>query len=246
MAELGVSPGPQQLPFGPDEFMTRIGRLPLMHQPGERWMYHTGADILAVLIARISGMKLEDFLRERIFVPLRMRDTGFSVPEGALDRLAACYTLNDTGKLREWEAARDGADARPPAFPNALVSTADDYLAFARMLLDEGHGPHERVLARESVRRMMTDHIAPEQKAASSFFPRFWENHGWGGAVTLSAGGAGHLGSYGWAGGFGTSVLIDPDTRMTTIVLTQRLMRGPNDTAIHDEVQKLAYRALND
>jgi CubicO group peptidase (beta-lactamase class C family) len=247
MAELGVAPGPQQLSFAPDEFMARIGRLPLMHQPGERWMYHTGADILAVLIARLSGMKLEDFLRERIFAPLGMRDTGFSVPEGALDRLAACYALDEDGTLREWAPARQGADARQPIFPNALVSTADDYLAFARMLLDEGHGPNRLVLTRESVRLMMTDHITPEQKNASPFFPGFWKNNGWGfgGAVRLS-GDAGHPGGYGWAGGFGTSVLIDPETQMTTIVLTQRLMRGPDDSAMHDEVQKLAYQALND
>jgi CubicO group peptidase (beta-lactamase class C family) len=245
MAALGVAPGPQQLPFGPDEFMARIGRLPLIHQPGERWMYHTGADILAVLIARISGMKLGDFLRERIFAPLGMRDTGFSVAANALNRLTTCYELVDAGTLREWEPARQGADVGPPTFPNALLSTADDYLAFARMLLDEGQGPHGRVLTRESVRLMMTDHITSEQKSASPFFPGFWDHTGWGfgGAVTLQ--GAGRPGCYGWIGGFGTSVLLDPSTRMTTIVLTQRLMRGPNDTAIHEQVQQLAYQSLD-
>ena len=129
-------------PFAPDEYMARIGRLPLMHQPGERWMYHTGADILAVLIARIAGMKLEAFLRERIFDPASMQDTGFSVPYGSLDRLATCYAQADGGGLEVWDAARGGEYTRPPAFPGELVSTADDYLAFARMLLDEGR--HER------------------------------------------------------------------------------------------------------
>ncbi len=244
MAELGVAPAPQQLPFGPDEFMARIGRLPLLHQPGERWMYHTGADILAALIARITGTTLEDFLRERIFAPLGMRDTGFSVPAGALDRFAACYALDEDGKLREWDSARNGEYARPPAFTTELVSTADDYFAFARMLLDEGRGPHGQVLAPGSVRLMMTDHLTPQQKALSPFFPGFWDNRGWGfgGAVTLAGGrGAGRPGSYGWAGGFGTTVLIDPQSRMTTIVLTQRLMRGPEDATIHNAVQELAY-----
>ena len=179
MTELGVSPGPRQLAFGPDEFMARIGCLPLMHQPGERWMYHTGADILAVLIARVCGTPLDEFLQERIFALLGMRDTGFSVPASAVDRFAACYTL-DGGTLREWDSARDGEYVRPPAFCTALVSTADDYLAFAQMLLDEGRGPHGRVLAPESARLMMTDHITPAQKAASPFFPGFWDTHGWG------------------------------------------------------------------
>jgi CubicO group peptidase (beta-lactamase class C family) len=145
----------------------------LIHQPGERWMYHTGADILAVLIARISSMALEDFLRERIFAPLGMRDTGFSVPFSALDRFATCYALDGEGKLREWDSAQGGQYARAPTFPSLLVSTADDYLALARMLLDEGRGPTRQVLAPESVRLMMTDHITKEQKAVSPFSPGF-------------------------------------------------------------------------
>jgi predicted dithiol-disulfide oxidoreductase (DUF899 family) len=246
MADLGVAPGPQELPFGPDEFMARIGRLPLMHQPGAGWMYHTGADILAVLIARISGMTLETFLQERIFAPLAMRDTGFTVPPTALGRLASCYALDDDRTLRAWEPAREGADVTSPAFPNALVSTVDNYLAFARILLDEGHGPHQRIMTRDSVRLMMTDHITQAQKAISPFFPGFWETHGWGfgGAVT-TGGGPGRPGSYGWAGGFGTTVLVDPDTRMTTIVMTQRLMRGPDDATLHQEVQRFVYQALD-
>jgi CubicO group peptidase (beta-lactamase class C family) len=210
-------------------------------------MYHTGADILAVLIARISSMALEDFLRERIFAPLGMRDTGFSVPVSALDRFATCYALDGEGKLREWDSAQGGQYARAPTFPSLLVSTADDYLAFTRMLLDEGRGPTRQVLAPESVRLMMTDHITKEQKAVSPFFPGFWDSHGWGygGAVTQD-GAAGQAGSYGWSGGFGTTVLVDPAAGMTTLMLTQRLMRGPGDVAIHTEVQKLARQAFDD
>jgi CubicO group peptidase (beta-lactamase class C family) len=246
MAELGVSPGADLIAFGPDEFMARIGRLPLMHQPGERWMYHTGMDILAVLIARLTGAPLGDFLRERIFAPLGMHDTGFSVPPGSLDRLVAGYAADNGGTLREREPASGGGYAQPPVFPSELVSTADDYLAFARMLLDGGRGPHGQVLSPTSVRLMMTDHITPDQKAASPFFPSFWDHHGWGygGVVTTDALGAGHPGSYGWMGGFGTSVLIDPVARMTTILLIQRLMRGPDDAALTTEVQGAAYVAL--
>ena len=86
--QLGMGPpSPSSLP-APDEWIRRLGTLPLMHQPGERWMYNTGSDVLGVLIARASGQPLETFLRERIFEPLGMQDTGFSVPAAKLDRLA--------------------------------------------------------------------------------------------------------------------------------------------------------------
>ncbi len=248
MADLGVAPGPDQLPFGPDEFMARIGRLPLVHQPGERWMYHTGIDILGVLIARIAGVPLEEFLRERIFAPLGMRDTGFCVPDGALDRLATAYARDESGSgLKVWDAARGGRYVQPPAFPNALVSTADDYLAFARMLLDHGRHRHGQMLTRESVRLMMSDHITPEQKAASPFSPGFWDRYGWGfggAVVTRRAGATAGPGSYGWTGGFGTSFVTHPGEQMTTILLLQRLMTSADDTAIAEEFQTLAYQAI--
>src|SRR3989440_11782100 len=92
--QIGMGPpNPSSMP-APDEWMLRLGQLPLMHQPGERWMYNTGSDVLGVLIARASGQPLEAFLRERIFEPLEMRDTGFSVPEASLDRLATSYWTN--------------------------------------------------------------------------------------------------------------------------------------------------------
>ena len=127
-------PHPSKTP-APDEWIRRLGTLPLMHQPGERWMYNTGSDVLGVLIARASGQPFETFLRERIFEPLGMKDTGFSVPAAELDRLATSYwTDPETGAL-ELHDEPDGQWSRPPAFPSGaggLVSTVDDYLAFAR------------------------------------------------------------------------------------------------------------------
>jgi CubicO group peptidase (beta-lactamase class C family) len=103
MSALGVAPGPEQVAMEPDEYMRRIGTLPLMHQPGETWMYHTGADVLAVLIARVTQKPLSEFLRERIFAPLGMRDTGFHVPEATIDRLATCYGRDEAGALQVWD-----------------------------------------------------------------------------------------------------------------------------------------------
>jgi CubicO group peptidase (beta-lactamase class C family) len=107
--QVGLAPRPNRSPFGPDEFLRRLGGLPLMHQPGERWMYHTASDVLGVLIERAAGMTFSDFLAERIFAPLGMTDTAFSVPEGKLDRLATCYrTDTDTGRLVTYDRARGG------------------------------------------------------------------------------------------------------------------------------------------
>src|SRR5438046_2355787 len=132
--QLGQGPPQPQTPPAPDEWIRRLGMLPLMHQPGERWMYNTGSDVLGVLVARASGRPFETFLRERIFEPLGMKDTGFSVPAAQLDRLASCYELNpETQALELHDGADDSQWSRPPAFPagrDGLLSTIHDYLAF--------------------------------------------------------------------------------------------------------------------
>src|SRR6266581_2176434 len=170
--QIGMGPpSPSSMPV-PDEWMRRLGSLPLMHQPGERWMYNTGSDVLGVLIARASGQELPTFLRERIFEPLGMKDTGFSVPEAALDRLATSYWTDPaSGKLTVYDKPGGGQWSRPPAFPSGaggLVSTIDDYLAFGQMMLSQGKLGGERILSRLSVETMTTDQLTPEQKAASS------------------------------------------------------------------------------
>jgi CubicO group peptidase (beta-lactamase class C family) len=182
----GFSPGPltPATTPAPDEWMRRLGTLPLLHQPGAQWMYHTGSDVLGVLIARASGQPLETFFRERIFEPLGMKDTGFSVPATKIDRLATSYWTNfQTGAFEVFDPAAGGQWSRPPAFPSGgggLVSTIDDYLAFARMLLNKGTHGRERILSRPSVETMTTDHLTPEQKAASGLVGGYFETHGWG------------------------------------------------------------------
>src|SRR5207245_5924206 len=97
---MSLGPPKPPTPHAPDEWIRRLGTLPLMHQPGEKWMYNTGSDVLGVLIARASGQPLETFFRERIFEPLGMKDTGFSVPADKIDRLPASYWTNfETGAL---------------------------------------------------------------------------------------------------------------------------------------------------
>jgi CubicO group peptidase (beta-lactamase class C family) len=245
-------PSPSTLP-APDEWMRRLGTLPLMHQPGERWMYNTGSDVLGVLIARASGQPLETFLRERLFEPLGMKDTGFSVPSASLDRLATSYWTNfETGELVVFDEAEGGQWSREPAFPSGsggLVSTIDDYLAFGQMMLSQGKHGNERILSRLSVETMTTDQLTPEQKAVSGLVPGYFDSHGWGfgvSVVTRRDDVAAVPGRYGWDGGLGTSWYSDPREEMVTILMTQRAWTSPSPPDVCLDFWTSAYQAIDD
>jgi CubicO group peptidase (beta-lactamase class C family) len=236
----------------PDEFMKRLGSLPLAHQPGERWLYHMGGEILGVLIARVSGKSLGAFLHEGIFEPLGMTDTGFQVPEAKLDRLPTCYgTDMVTGKLVVLEEARGGYAARPPVFESGaggLVSTVDDLLAFGRMMLVNSASGGERILSRPSIELMTMDHLTPEQKAASPFFPDFWDDKGWGlglGVITRRSDLSG-VGRFGWDGAFGTSWHIDPREELVGILMTQRRPDSLGIPALTLDFWTSAYQLIDD
>ncbi len=245
IAEAGLAPGPTPPALSPDEIARRYGGLPLIHQPGERWMYHSGFDLLGVLIARAAGMPLEAFLEERIFSPLGMKDTAFNVPEAERHRLATRYRTSTGGLVAcEEESAKIFASAG-----TGLASTAEDYLAFGRMMLRYGRHGSERVLARPTVELMTADHITPEQKAASPFFPGFWDSRGWGFglAVTTRRDSIAEVpGRYGWDGGLGTTWRSDPQEDLVAILLIQRLMTAPNSTDINEDFLTLAYQAIDD
>src|SRR4030095_10481128 len=245
-------PRPQDAP-PPDEWMRRFGTLPLMHQPGERWMYHTGSDILGVLIARAAGQPLEPFLRARIFEPLGMKDTSFSVPREKIDRLATSYWTNfQTGVFERFDEPRGGHWSRPPAFPSGgggLVSTVDDFLAFSQMLLDRGRYGRERILSRPSVEAMTTDQLTPAQKAGSGLVGGYFDSHGWGfgvGVVTRREDPGEPMGQYGWGGRPGTTWRCDPGEQMVTILMTQRAWASPALPAVHRDFLTLAYQAIDD
>ena len=213
----------------PDEFMRRVGTLPLAHQPGERWLYHLACEITGVLIARVTGQPLSRVLHERIFAPLGMRDTGFFVPEADMDRLPTCYGRDfETGDMVVVDPVRGGQMSRAPAFESGaggLVSTIDDMAAFGRMLLGGGALDGVRILARPTVELMTTDQLTPAQKAASPFFPDFWEGVGWGlgvGVSTTRRDIAGALGRFGWDGAFGTSWWVDRAEDLVCVLMTQR------------------------
>jgi CubicO group peptidase (beta-lactamase class C family) len=255
MDDLLLAQGPPnpQTPPEPDEWILRLGTLPLMHQPGEGWMYNTGSDVLGVLISRAAGQPFEAFLRERIFEPLGMKDTGFSVPAGKLDRFVTGYLTNpETGALELHDEPKSGQWSRPPAFPSGgggLVSTIEDYLTFGQMMLDKGRHGRERILSRPSVEAMTTDQLTPEQKARAAFVPGFFDNRGWGFGLSIVTGRddvAGVPGRFGWDGGLGTSWSSDPTEDMVTILMTQCSWTSPNPPPVCLDCWTSAYQAIDD
>lgn len=233
-SRLALNQGPPrpQTPPAPDEWIRRLGTLPLMYQPGERWLYNTGSDVLGVLVARASGQPFDAFLRERIFAPLGMTDTAFHVPEAKRDRFTVAYQMNFATGALELHDDVDGEWSRPPAFPSGaagLVSTVDDYHAFAAMLLAGGQRGRTRILSADSVRAMTTDQLTPAQKAVSGLMPHFFDTRGWGFGVAIATRPdelSGEPGRYGWDGGAGTYWFNDPARELVGILMTQRAFDG--------------------
>ena len=249
--QIGMGPPNPSATPAPDEWMRRLGTLPLMHQPGETWMYNTGSDVLGVLIARTTGQPLETFLRERIFEPLGMRDTGFSVPAGTLGRFATSYSIEPGGGTIEvFDPAVGGQWSSPPAFPSGaggLVSTVDDFLAFGQMLLDKGKCGSERILSRPTVEAMTTDQLTPEQRVGATDF--LSANRSWGlglSVVTQRDDVSAVPGRFGWEGGLGTSWASDPQEELVGILMTQMAWTSPSGPRIWNDFWTSAYAAIDD
>jgi len=236
-AEAGLAPGPVFPSFQPDELMRRYGSLPMTFQPGERWLYNAGSEILSVLIARVAGQTFGEFLRERIFTPLEMKDTAFYVPKDQHHRFTTAY-INDSAerRLKVFDPPVTGRFSNPPVFENGaagLVSTADDFNAFTQMMLNGGSLGKARVLSRESVTLMTTNQIVADEKRESQLF--LGSTRGWGFGISVFTGfDDPHAapGRFGWDGGYGTSWYSDPQAQLTGILLTQRLMDSPTPPAV--------------
>ena len=241
-------------PGTPDEYMRCLASLPLASQPGERWLYHMSAEILGVLVARVAGLPLSAFMRERIFGPLGMKDTGFTVPQAKLERVATCYGTDfSSGAVAPLEEARNDLLARPCAFESGggdqFVSTADDVLAFGRMMLNRGAHGKERILSRLSVEFMTTDQLTPGQKAASPFFENFWDSRGWGlglSILTRRDEVAGVPGRFGWDGAFSTSMYVDPSEDMVGVLMAQCRPGALRLPAVVLDFWTSAYQAIDD
>jgi CubicO group peptidase (beta-lactamase class C family) len=219
--------------LAPDAWLAALAQVPLLHQPGAAWLYDTASDIQGVLIARVSGRPLPEFLAERLFEPLGMADTGFTVPTAALGRFTSAYRRGEEG-LRLIDSP-EGRWSAPPPFPSGaggLVSTADDLLAFARFLRDEGTAGGHRLLRPESVHRMTTDHLTPAQRQAARLFLH-GQGWGFGGSVDVDPAEPWEVpGRYGWVGGAGTALHLVPSTGTITVLLTQVELTSPAPTPL--------------
>ncbi|MEZ0049688.1 CubicO group peptidase (beta-lactamase class C family) [Mycobacterium sp. MAA66] len=217
----------------PDRWLAALGELPLAHQPGEQLTYSQSTDVLGFILSRIEGKPLPEVLAERIFGPLGMVDTGFAVTASGRRRAATMYQLVPAG---------DGVTLQPgslgppqvvlPTFSaggGGLWSTADDYLAFARMLLGDGEVDGIRVLSKESARVMRTDRLTAEQKSQQFLGAPFWIGRGFGlnlSVVTDDAKsrpfyGPGGIGTFSWPGAYGTWWQADPSANLIVIYLIQ-------------------------
>ncbi|HWG61322.1 MAG TPA: serine hydrolase domain-containing protein [Streptosporangiaceae bacterium] len=238
-----VGPPTPVTPYDPDEWIRRLGTLPLMDQPGRQWRYNTGSQILGVLIARASGQPAESFYRERIFEPLGMKDTGFLVPPGELGRLAPCYQEAD-GALVPYDD--DGAWSHPRVFNDCgagLVSTVPDYLAFGQMLLAGGTHGGQMILRTDLVEDMTSDQLTAEQRESADVI---LGDRGWGFGLSVlyppenSARGPK---GYGWHGGFGTAWINDPDADLVAVVCAQ-VLGSPVESAVTADFWSATYNAL--
>ncbi len=229
-------PPDPKTPPAADEWIARLGSLPLLAQPGERWLYNTGAQLLGVLCQRATGApSYAEVLRTRIFEPLGMADTSFVGAD--VSRLATAY-VNTAEGLTVWDPPQ-GCWSRQPAFEDGaagLVSTVDDLFAFGRMLL-QGGSP---VLSRESVAAMTRDQLIPTQRVGQE---AILADRSWGLCQSVITSGE-RAGAFGWDGGLGSSFLVDPVRDLIVIVLTQRLWDSPQPPAVHADLQAAAYATL--
>ena len=235
LATLGP-PCPSEQP-DPDTWIEALGTLPLLAQPGERWLYNTGAQVLGVLLARAAGAPLPELLHHRIFEPLGMVDTAFWASDTS--RLATAYAAGPDG-LEVWDPP-DGQWSRPPVFGDAaagLVSTADDLLAFARLLLRGG----DPLLSASAVDDMCRDQLTSAQRVRDG--KGILDGRSWGFCQAVVTDGP-RAGAFGWDGGLGSSWLVDPVRDLVVIVLTQRMFENPQPPAVHRDLQAAAYAALS-
>jgi len=228
------------------EMMGRIARVPLLAQPGTRWSYSIAVDVQGYLVEKLSGRPFDTFLKERIFEPLGMKDTGFHVPPDKLARLAQVHVENGEGTIAasDQQLALMPDPTTPPVGPSGgggLYSTASDYLRFCQMLLDGGTFGGTRLLAPRTVEMMRTNHLSDEALAT------FWPGQGFGldFSVVMDSGEAAVStpnGSYYWSGAAGTWFWIDPATDLAFVGMIQH--RGPAVSDAQVLSRNLTYQAI--
>jgi CubicO group peptidase (beta-lactamase class C family) len=229
-----------------DEWVRRLGRLPLLAQPGERWMYDTSGDVLGVLISRVSGQSFEAFLRQRIFDPLDIKDTSFRVSDEAATRMPTAYGFDHVrNELAVYDDVQHSAwrDVKFESGSGGLISTIDDYFAFCRMLLEKG----QTILSRAAVELMTADHLTPGNRIGAELF--FGDYGSWGLGLGVNVKRTEvfyNPGRFGWDGGLGTSAHTDPKEGLIGLLFTQRrLDDSPEPLQLYKDFWTAAYGAMS-
>lgn len=248
MIERGLSPDFALFDGSAESFVARIAELPLAAQPGEAFLYHTGFELAGILIERASGTTLEGFMRERLFGPLDMADTAFSVAPEKLDRLTALYASAPSGEGLVPVTASWARFDRHPSFESGaagLASTIEDMLRFAEFLLGAGVFQGKRLLSTACMNEVMTDQLTREQREAQPAIGILGQSSGWGlgGAVDYGGGPMGlAAGAYGWTGAYGTSLYVDRKAGLAGVLLTNRMMDSPEPPSVFSDFWSEAYR----
>lgn len=257
------SPGDDRRPPSPrldrdlEAMVERLAVTPLRFHPGTQWLYSLGIDVCGRLVEIMSGRRLDDYMREEIFEPLRMTDTGFYVPESEADRLAACYARNSAKELVLVDDPVKSAYLNPPTFlagGGGLVSTMGDYVRFARMLAGGGELDGRRVLSRKTVELMTTNHLPGGGHLADFALPGGYGEVGFDGmgfglsmAVNqgpAESGGAGSRGDFMWGGAASTTFWVDPAEDLVVVFMTQLLPSGTFN--FRGQLRSIVYGALAD
>ncbi|WP_277187520.1 serine hydrolase [Caballeronia sp. BR00000012568055] len=239
----------------PSRWLDHVAELPLVCHPGDHWHYGISTDVLGALIQRVSGMPLGEFFRTRIFEPLGMVDTAFFVTPEQAQRLSTSYAVAPDGTqfVEDHPSSSRWLDAsRFQSGGGGLVSTADDYLSFARMLLARGRLPDgPRLLSHKWVDLMRSDFLTPAQRQIPAFGYPVWRAQGFGLGVSIIdkpafqlPAGYRSMGSFAWPGALGTSWFADPVENMIGIMLIQRRAEEPFPLA--KEYERLIYAAIDD
>jgi CubicO group peptidase (beta-lactamase class C family) len=224
-ASRAIKPDPGELPpvRNLDEFGARLSKLPLDFDPGTKWQYSVAADLMGLVIQKVSGMPFADFLKTRIFDPLTMSDTDFVVPANRAARLTTVYTKTSAGLVASDDRAASpfSRDRDLPSGGGGAVSTARDYIRFCTMLLNDGELDGVRLLRPETVRLARSNLMPP-----GTSFDKLGRANGFGAfmQVILPDGalpGAEPAGSYGWSGAAGTTMWIDPVNEVAVVVMVQ-------------------------
>lgn len=233
------------------DMIDKLAKTPLLYQPGSRWVYSVSMDIQGYIVEKLSGESLPDFMQHHIFGPLKMSDTGFYVPKEKWSRFATLYKSDDSGALVA--AAPDSSYAAMPGLPSGgggLVSTAQDYMRFAQMLLNRGELDGVRILSPGSVALMTSNHLAPQLMTGE--FSIGYEvirpgmGYGYDCAVFTDPHEADEIvgkGTFYWLGAADTWFWVDPTNDLVFIGMTQRMF-GPGQPDMNQLSRPVVYQAL--